>query len=140
MLIIPENLLAEVEANGERAFPEEGAGFLLGELHTHREVRHVMPLPNQRESGTRCKRYLISAKEFLNAELGAEAKGLQLLGVFHSHPDHPGRPSEFDREWAQPTLSYLITAVMDGKATNSRSWILLADRTAFVEEGIQIKV
>jgi proteasome lid subunit RPN8/RPN11 len=61
------------------------------------------------------------------------------LGVFHSHPDHPNRPSEFDREWAMPWLSYIITSVQDGKTVESRSWLLSEDRSQFVEEVIMVE-
>jgi len=59
------------------------------------------------------------------------------LGVFHSHPDHPNLPSEFDREWAQPFFSYLITSVNSGQAAASRAWRLAEDRSVFLEETIQ---
>ena len=58
--------------------------------------------------------------------------------MFHSHPDHPNRPSEFDREWAQPFFSYIITSVQAGAAVESRSWRVTADRSAFLEEQIEI--
>ena len=64
--------------------------------------------------------------------------GLSLLGVFHSHPDHPNQPSEFDREWAQPYFSYVITSVRSGKALESRSWRLVEDRSEFREESITL--
>jgi proteasome lid subunit RPN8/RPN11 len=70
--------------------------------------------------------------------LEAERLGLSLIGVFHSHPDHPDQPSEFDRQWAQPFFSYIITSVEAGKAVESRSWRLEEDRSQFVEEIIQI--
>ena len=67
-----------------------------------------------------------------------EALGLDIIGVFHSHPDHPDRPSEYDREWAQPFFSYVITSVQAGKAVESRSWRLAEDRTQFLEESIEV--
>ena len=63
---------------------------------------------------------------------------LDIVGIFHSHPDHPSRPSEFDREWAMPWFSYIITSVKNGKADGSRSWLLSEDRSAFNEESIVI--
>jgi proteasome lid subunit RPN8/RPN11 len=80
---------------------------------------------------------LITPEDYLNAELEADRLGLSLIGVFHSHPDHPNRPSEFDRDWAQPFFSYIITSVDSGKTIESRSWRLLEDRSQFVEEKIQ---
>jgi proteasome lid subunit RPN8/RPN11 len=65
---------------------------------------------------------------------------MTLLGVFHSHPDHPDLPSEYDREWAQPYFSYLITSIGKGTAIESRSWRLLEDRSAFIEEAVLVVV
>jgi proteasome lid subunit RPN8/RPN11 len=66
-------------------------------------------------------------------------RGVDVLGVFHSHPDHPNQPSEFDREWAMPWFSYIITSVQAGKAAGSRSWLLQEDRSKFIEEEINTK-
>jgi len=81
---------------------------------------------------------LITPEDYLKAELEADRLGLSLIGVFHSHPDHPNRPSEFDREWAQPFFSYIITSVQSGKAMESRSWRLTEDRTKFEKEEIKL--
>ena len=95
-------------------------------------------MSNSREDGARHNRFLFTPDEYLQAELNAERLGLDLIGVFHSHPDCPNIPSEYDREWAQPFFSYLITRVDHGKAVNSRSWKLLEDRSKFEEEPIQL--
>jgi proteasome lid subunit RPN8/RPN11 len=133
---IPAGLLNLIHAHGEDAYPEEGAGFLLGRQGV---VSDILPLPNAREDAARHNRYLIMAEDYARAETGAEARGLDLIGVFHSHPDHPNQPSEFDREWAQPFFSYIITSVSSGKAIESRSWRLAEDRSAFFEEKIRIE-
>jgi proteasome lid subunit RPN8/RPN11 len=135
---IPEALLTEIHANGEAAYPEEGAGFLLGADGDARRVTAIFKLPNAREDTARHNRYLITPADYLKAELEADRLGLSLIGVFHSHPDHPNRPSEFDRDWAQPFFSYIITSVYAGKAVESRSWRLDEDRTQFIEEEIYI--
>ena len=137
MLEINPELLAKIHAHGEAAYPEEGAGFLLGADGAVRQVIRIQSLPNAREVGARHNRYLITPQDYLNGELEADRQSLTLLGVFHSHPDHPDQPSEYDREWAQPFFSYIITRVDKGKAVASRSWRLLEDRSAFVEETIQ---
>ncbi|GAB4546030.1 MAG: M67 family metallopeptidase [Anaerolineales bacterium] len=130
---ISAELLSQIHQNGEAAYPEEGAGFLLG---TEKSVLEIFALPNAREDAARHNRYLITPEDYLKAEIKADALGLTLLGVFHSHPDHPNRPSEFDREWAQPFFSYVITSVEHGKAIESKSWLLKEDRSAFEEENI----
>ena len=137
MLKLSKAVLTQIHAHGEQAYPEEGAGFLLGADGSERAVKMILSLANSREAAARHNRYLITAEDYLKAELEADRLGLSLLGVFHSHPDHPNRPSEFDRDWAQPFFSYIITSVDSGKAIESRSWRLLEDRSQFVEEKIQ---
>ncbi len=135
MLTIPKELLDEIHSHGEKAYPEEGAGFLIG---SDGKVEDILALENSREDGARHNRFLIAPEDYLQAELTADRLGLSLIGVFHSHPDHPNRPSEYDREWAQPFFSYVITSVNQGKAVESRSWRLLEDRSKFEEEEIQL--
>ncbi len=135
---IHPDLLKQIDAHGETSYPDEGAGFLLGREGEPRRVEAVIPLPNAREQASRHNRYLIAPEDYLKAELEAERLGLEILGVFHSHPDHPHLPSEFDREWAQPWFSYIITSVRAGKAVGSRSWRLLEDRSQFDEEHVQV--
>ena len=133
MLVISEELLDKIHAHAEEAYPEEGAGFLIGR---DSKVENILPLQNAREDEARHNRFLITPEDYLKAELTADNLGLSLIGVFHSHPDHPNRPSEYDREWAQPFFSYIITTVNEGKAIGSRSWRLLEDRSKFEEEKI----
>jgi proteasome lid subunit RPN8/RPN11 len=136
-LAISKELLEHIHVHGEKAYPEEGAGFLIG---SDGKVEKILPLENARENGARHNRFLITPEDYLKAELTADKLGLSLIGVFHSHPDHPNRPSEYDREWAQPFFSYIITTVNGGKAIESRSWRLLEDRSRFEEEEIRIYV
>jgi proteasome lid subunit RPN8/RPN11 len=140
MLHLGDELLAQIHEHGEQAYPEEGAGFLLGTYSDNgtRAVQAIFPLLNSREDEARHNRYLITPEDYLKAEVAADKLGLSLIGVFHSHPDHPNRPSEFDREWAQPFFSYLITSVQAGKAVESRSWRLIEDRSKFEEEEIKL--
>ena len=135
MLAVSNDLIEQINAHVEEAYPEEGAGFLLGE---DGQVVYVLALPNAREDEARHNRFLFTPEDYLKAELKADALGLSLIGVFHSHPDCPNIPSEYDREWAQPFFSYIITRVDSGKAVNSRSWKLLEDRSKYEEEEIEI--
>jgi proteasome lid subunit RPN8/RPN11 len=137
-LFIPDAIMAEINKQGETFYPEEGAGFLLGQDGGIREVQAVYMLENAREDSARHNRYLITAKDYMKGEQMADQLGMTLIGVFHSHPDHPNRPSEFDREWAQPWFSYLITSVESGHALESRSWRLTEDRETFEVEPIII--
>jgi len=139
-LQLSDEVLARIHAHGEESYPEEGAGFLLGADSGNgaRAVISIFPLTNSREDEARHNRYLITPEDYLKAELTADKLGLSLIGVFHSHPDHPNRPSEYDREWAQPFFSYIITSINEGKAIESRSWRLTEDRSKFDEEKILI--
>lgn len=139
ILEIDADVLKEIDAYGEQSYPEESAGLLLGKgTDSRKEVTQVVVLPNAREDSARHNRYLLAPEDYLRAEEQAANQGLDVLGIFHSHPDHPNRPSEFDREWALPWFSYLITSVWSGKALESRCWRLAEDRSTFVEERIVI--
>ncbi len=136
---ITSHLLREIHTHGENAYPEEGAGLLLGsEQDGFRSVQNLLKLENAREKTARHNRYLITARDMLQGEKEAERLGLSIVGIFHSHPDHPNLPSEFDREWAIPWYSYLITSIQNGEALDSRCWRLLDDRSGFSSEEIII--
>jgi proteasome lid subunit RPN8/RPN11 len=135
MLAVSKDLIEQINAHLEKAYPDEGAGFLLGE---DGQVVYVLSLPNAREDEARHNRFLFTPEDYLKAELKADELGLSLIGVFHSHPDCPNVPSEYDREWAQPFFSYIITRVDNGKVVNHRSWRLVEDRSKYDEEEIKI--
>jgi proteasome lid subunit RPN8/RPN11 len=135
MLAISNEAIKQINAHVEKSYPEEGAGFLIG---VEGEVKEILPLDNAREDEARHNRFLITPEDYLKAELTADSLGLSLIGVFHSHPDCPNVPSEYDREWAQPFFSYIITRVDKGKAVNHRSWRLVEDRSKYDEEEIKI--
>jgi proteasome lid subunit RPN8/RPN11 len=138
-LSINRSLLDKIHQHGETTYPDEGAGLLLGLLTgEYKKVTRLFPLENARHSNERHNRYLLTAEDFLKAEQRAAALGLDILGVFHSHPDHSNQPSNFDLEWALPQLSYIITSVIQGQATESVSWILNEDRTKFLSEPLLI--
>lgn len=138
-LLISSQLLENIHAHGESAYPEEGAGLLLGTaIGGQKQVTQILALANSREEGARHNRYLLTPQDYLRGEQEADRLGLDVLGVFHSHPDHPNRPSEFDRDWAMPWFSYLITSVQAGLAVESRSWLLTEDRSQFSEEQIMV--
>jgi proteasome lid subunit RPN8/RPN11 len=139
-LEISAEVLRQIHHHGEAAYPEEGAGLLLGNDNgIIRTVQTILDLPNTREDQARRNRYLLSAEDYLRGEAEADRLGLEVLGVFHSHPDHPNRPSEFDREWAWPNYSYIITSVWSGRAIESRAWRMTDDRQEFVEEPIAVR-
>ncbi len=137
MLKISNNFLKKIYALGENCYPEEGVGFLFGlENKEIREVKVIYPVRNAREKEARHNRYDVAPQDIIKADEAAEEMGLSIIGVFHSHPDHPDEPSEFDLKWANTFFSYIITSVNDGKADASRSWRLQKDHSGFTEEEI----
>ena len=128
------DVLSIVAQVGEDAYPEEGAGVLLGTVDkgVHR-ISSALPLENTFDSEKRARRYLIQPEDMLVAEMQAEELGMDVIGIFHSHPDHPAEPSEFDREWALPWYAYMITSVRAGTANQTRCWLLDEDRSHFDE-------
>jgi proteasome lid subunit RPN8/RPN11 len=128
--------LRAIETHGEAAYPNEGAGFMLGRTSGDAVViENLLPLDNKREREAQHNRYELTSQDFDRAEQAADDQGLELVGVFHSHPDHPAQPSEFDGgDRALPNFSYLITTVAGGEAQVTRAWRLRDDRTAFDEE------
>jgi len=139
-LYLSSDILTAIQAGGVVAYPEEGAGLLLGQDDGERRVAlAILSLENAREDSARHNRYLIEPRDMLRGEQEAMRQGLDVIGVYHSHPDHPNQPSEFDREWALPWYSYVITSIRKGHADGSRSWRLSEDRAAFIEEEIKIE-
>jgi proteasome lid subunit RPN8/RPN11 len=138
MIQIPILLLQEIRQHAEANFPEEGAGLLLGSVHGEiRQVSRILPLPNNFDSDSRARRYLIKPEDMLEAERHADELDLEILGVFHSHPNHPARPSIYDLDHALPWYSYIITSVDQHNAGEVRSWRLADDRK-FAEEPLQV--
>jgi proteasome lid subunit RPN8/RPN11 len=135
-LVLPGRVLADIHAEAARAYPEEGCGVMLGvERDDRREVVRVIALPNRRED-SRSNRYVIDPEQFLAAEHSARDAGMDVVGFFHSHPDHPARPSTFDLEHAWPWSSYVIVSVHEGIPAETTSWRLAEDRTGFGSERI----
>ena len=125
-----------IRRHGEATFPHECCGLLLGRLDgKDKIVERLQPLENEREE-SRHNRFLIAPETLLRAERAARAGGLDVVGFYHSHPDHPARPSEFDREHAWPTYSYIIVSVMKGTGDAVTSWALAEDRSRFDAEDI----
>ncbi len=136
---INQQLLEQIHQHGEAAYPEEGAGLMLGHVNGNdKQVTFILGMKNAFAPESRHHRYLLTPRDYAQIEEEATRLGLDILGIFHSHPDHPDQPSEFDREWAMPWLSYLITTVKQGHAAGSRSWVLAEDHTCFIEEKIDI--
>lgn len=116
--------------------PHEVVGILAGDAAS-RTVREVVALVNERADSPR-NRYQVSGWALAKAEDSLEARGLDVLGYYHSHPDHPARYSEYDRDHALPNLSYVIVSVHADGVRDTLSWRLTDDRTAMDAEPIEI--
>ena len=137
LLITPDHRQA-IDRHGEASYPEECCGFLIGRAGGDATVvERVLPVANERQD-SRHNRYVINPETVLAAHKEARAAGADVVGYYHSHPDHPSRPSDFDREHAWPGLSYLIVSVQNGRAADARSWRLADDRDRFDEEVIDL--
>ena len=142
-LRIPPEVQREIEEHGASAYPYEGCGLLLGrQSHNGRDkvVSSIFPVENRWEvEEEKVVRFQIAPQDMLQAELAAMREGLDIVGVFHSHPDHEPVASPRDLEWATwPGYSYLITEIRDGAPGRSRSWQLTSDRSGFVEEEVTV--
>jgi len=128
-LTITADVDRAIGAHGQETFPHECCGALVGSAD---RVVAVVPMPNTTEEGPR-RRFLVRPSDYREAERRAgELKG-DLLGFYHSHPDHPARPSQYDLDHAWPTFAYIIVSVLGGQADVMTVWYLKEDRSSFDE-------
>ena len=142
-LKIPDDLLRQIHAHGVETYPHECCGALLGrnaagKASEGREILAVLALENQRDDSPR-NRFAVAPRDVIDAERAAQANGLEVVGWYHSHPDHPALPSDYDREHAWPWYSYVIVKVEKGKAREMTSWRLKEDRIEYEEEKIELR-
>jgi proteasome lid subunit RPN8/RPN11 len=143
--------LERIHRHGVEAYPNECCGFLLGrEQDGRRVVIEVSPLQNawqnlesnpyevRPEDSTR-NRSLVDPKDYLRIDREARKKGMDIISFYHSHPDHPARPSEFDLKHAVPFLVYVILAVEKGVPREMTAWVLTEDQSRFLPEEVSIQ-
>lgn len=135
-LNIPRSELARLHAHAEEGFPHEVVGILAGSRATH-TVSRVAVLVNERADSAH-NRYTVSGLVLARAEQRLVDEGLEIVGYYHSHPDHPAQYSDFDRDHAWPNMSYVIVSVLSGHASNTLSWRLRDDRSAMDAESIHV--
>ncbi|MGH7644554.1 MAG: M67 family metallopeptidase [Gemmatimonadales bacterium] len=137
-LVLEPRHLTAVRRHGEAEYPHEACGLVGGTVQGERRIAvDLVPVRNARGDTSR-NRYLIGPEAFRRVAARLAGDGLELIGVYHSHPDSSAVPSACDREHAWPRLSYLIIEVARGKATDQKSWVLADDRAAFAEEPVAI--
>lgn len=135
MIRIGADLMDAIREHGREAYPEECCGALLGARGQPAQVSRIERIENSRESN-RVRRYEVSPQDYLRLEKLARDAGVDLLGFYHSHPDHPAAPSAYDREHAFPFFHYLVCAVASGRPGEVTAWILSEDRGEFDREEI----
>ncbi|MDR2825505.1 MAG: M67 family metallopeptidase [Deltaproteobacteria bacterium] len=140
MIYLPPSMQTAIRAEGEASYPGECCGFILGKEDSgakeadSRIAELILPMVNAREPDKQRRRFRIEPDDFMRADKEATAKGLDIIGFYHSHPDHPAIPSPYDLEHALPFYSYVIVAVDSGKAEALTSWVLSLDRVEFNQE------
>lgn len=135
-LRLSASLVDEIRREGERAYPAECCGVLAGYPGEVKEVRKLVPMTNRRTDDPH--RYLIAPDDLRRIEAKLRASGLEVLGCYHSHPDHPAAPSAFDTEQAWPWYSYIIVRVDRARAAELTSWVLADDRSVMSLESVDV--
>ncbi len=141
MIEIADEHLSEIRAHGERDYPFECCGLLIGRFKDDRKVVvETYAISNAREEEAKRNRFLIRPEELMRGEKYARAKRLDVVGFYHSHPDDRAVPSKYDLDHAWPSYSYIVVAVEKGHAADLRSWEMEPDRSRFNEEEITDRI
>jgi len=138
LIALEERHITEIRRHGERDYPFECCGLMLGrfEKEGRKIVIETYSISNARAEEAKRNRFLIRPEELMRGEKYAREQGLDVVGFYHSHPDDVAVPSQYDLEHAWPTYSYVVVAVDKGRAADLRSWEMESDRSQFNEEQI----
>ena len=137
MLYLNDEIVEQITEHAERDYPYECGGMLIGRFEgAEKTVTETLPLKNEREDEARHNRVLILPKDVMRAERYARENNLDVVGYYHSHPDAPAVPSQYDLDHALPVWSYVIASVLKGTVADVRSWQMENDRSKFNEEEI----
>lgn len=134
---IPKGVFDEMVEHAKTDYPNECCGVITGINAKVKKVFASYRVKNLNADRS-ADRYIIDPKEINLVDKEARVEGIEIIGFYHSHPDHPDRPSEFDREMGQPGYSYVIISVNKGGGTSARSWTIEGERDPFKEESIKI--
>ena len=136
-LRVAASLLDEIRRQGEAAYPAECCGALIGRTDGgEKEVVRLAPAVNRRTDDPH--RYLIAPDDLRRLEAEVRAAGLEIVGYYHSHPDHPAVPSAYDASHAWPWYSYVIVQVVAGRGADLASWVLADDRPQMESESLDV--
>ena len=136
-IIIEDIPLQVIYEDATKTFPNECCGFLFGHESNNRVITFAKPVVNSKE-GDQKRRFEISPFDYMKAETYAIENDLELLGIYHSHPNHPAIASVHDLAKALPFFSYVIVSVLDGEIDDVKSWKLLDEERKFEEEKVNI--
>lgn len=127
MIYITRQLLQEIKIQGEQKYPQECCGIIFGKLKDNQEkiAEWIEPVENSFESSETYHRFMISPEIMMRAEQKARKDKKDVVGFYHSHPNQPALPSEYDRAHALPVYSYFITSVVKGEAVDIRGYELV---------------
>jgi proteasome lid subunit RPN8/RPN11 len=136
MIRLKQEHIDEISRHAETDYPYECCGILLGkfEADNNKTVEHILLIANGREEKDKHNRFLITPDEIMHGEIFARKNKMDVLGFYHSHPDHPALPSDYDLERAWPIYSYIIVSVAKSKAEDFTSWELETNRAKFNSE------
>jgi proteasome lid subunit RPN8/RPN11 len=150
-MALTSDIAQKIRDHGAETYPHECCGALLGRdldatatsapdavKPASREIVALFPLVNRRDDSPR-NRFSVTSDDVRDAEKAAREKGIDVVGWYHSHPDHPAAPSEYDRDHAWPWYSYIIVSVANGVPQDMTSWRLLDDRSKFKPEALEIR-
>lgn len=138
MIRLKKEHIDEINRHSGTEYPYECCGILIGkfEADQSKTVEHILRIANAREEKDKHNRFLITPDEVMHGEIFARKNKMDVLGFYHSHPDHPAAPSDYDLEHAWPSYSYIIVSVVEGRAENITAWELANDRSKFNFETI----
>ena len=134
---VSEKVIAAIRRHAEKTYPEECCGLLLGSLQNGENAVADARAVENRNENRRVDRYVIDPNDYRMIDLQARKRGLDIVGIYHSHPDHPAEPSQTDLEQATfPGYTYVIVSVVDGRSADLTAWSLSPDRSRFLTEDV----
>ena len=141
-LVLTPDQVRQIEEEGAQTYPNECCGIMIGHdisdgACTRRIVEQLVPMPNVWDAAEQKRRFAIDPLALMKAEKSAAATGQVVIGFYHSHPDHPARPSETDRQYGWPFYSYVIVSIAQGKPADLTSWLLDEQTESFVKQDIE---
>ena len=136
-LKVERPVMEKILEHVRQTYPHECCGLMVGNGSLSKEVIDYRIIPNINHDRAH-DRYIMDPKVFNQIDGELREKKLEILGIYHSHPDHPSRPSEFDREHAWPIYSYVVIACEKGVKTQAQSWVINEESAHFEEEKLEI--